>query len=192
MEEHYIYQEYKSYLNSCDEFEKICIEQRLINQIIWYDTSAIKKQSMYKGLMICTIIFTAIIPILSLFTSFKYGLIATVLIALLSTSSSAILSILNLCEYRNLWVEYRSNCEMLKSILHRYFMKSNEFNVPDKKVNLDLLISSCEEYMTKEFQTWAELSHDYKKNSDLTVLLLLHMLPQKCLVCKDIVHREHQ
>lgn len=163
MEEHYIYQEFKPYLDSCESFEKTYIKQRLINQIIWYDNSAIKKQEKYKHLTIISIILTSIIPVLSLFTGYKYGIIATVLITLFSATSSVILSIVNFCEYHKLWVEYRSTCEILKSILHRYFMKSNEFNSSDKKANLDLLISSCEEYMTKEFQTWTQLSHEYKK-----------------------------
>ena len=164
MEEHYIYQEFKPYLNSCTPFEKTYIEQRLLSQIIWYDNSAIKKQDKYKHLTIASIIFTSIIPVLSLFTGYKYGIIATVLITLLSSASSVTLSIVNLCEYHKLWVEYRSTCEILKSILHRYFMKSNEFSSSDnEKTNLDLLISSSEEYMTKEFQTWTQLSHEYKK-----------------------------
>lgn len=29
--------------------------------------------------------------------------------------------------------------------------------------DLNLLVSTCEEYMTKEFQTWTELSHDTSK-----------------------------
>lgn len=162
-EEHYIYQEFKPYLDSCKTFEKTYIEQRLINQIIWYDNNAIKKQEKYKYLTIVSIILTSIIPILSIFTGYKYGIIATVLISICSTSTSIILSVVNLCEYHKLWVEYRSSCEVLKSILHRYFMKSNEFSSSSDKANLDLLISSCEEYMIKEFQTWTQLSHEYKK-----------------------------
>lgn len=164
MEDHYIYQEFKPYLDACTSLEKAYIEQRLINQIIWYDKSAIKKQDKYKHLTIASIIFTSTIPVLSLFTGFEYGIIATVSITLLSSVSSVILSIVNLCEYHKLWVEYRSICEILKSILYRYFMKSNEFSSSNnEKTNLDLLISSCEEYMTKEFQTWTQLSHEYKE-----------------------------
>lgn len=163
MEEHYIYQEFKPYLDSCKPFEKTYIEQRLINQIIWYDNSAIKKQNKYKRLTIVSIILTSIIPILSIFTGYKCGVIATVLITVCSTSSATILSVINLCEYHKLWIEYRSTCEILKSILHRYFMRADEFSFSDDKANLDLLISSCEEYMTKEFQTWTQLSHKYNK-----------------------------
>lgn len=163
IKEHYIYQEFEPYLSTCNSFEKTYIEQRLINQIIWYDTSAIKKQNMYKHLTIASIILTSIIPVLSLFTGLKYGIIATILITMFSAGSSVILSIINLCEYHKLWVEYRSTCEILKSILHRYFMRANEFSLQDQSSNLGLLISSCEEYMTKEYQTWTQLPHEHKK-----------------------------
>lgn len=161
--EHYIYKEFKQYLDSCNSLEKNYIEQRLLGQIIWYDNSAINKQKKYKICTIVSIILTSIIPVLSLFTSYKYGIIAVVMITIFSTSSSVILSIINLCEYHKLWVQYRSTCEILKSILHRYFLKSKEFSSLNEVERLDLLISSCEEYMTKEFQTWTKLSHEYKK-----------------------------
>lgn len=163
MKNNYIYQEFETYLNSCKPFEKTYIEQRLIAQIIWYDKNSIKKQKYYKRLTIVSIVLTSFIPIFSLFTRYKYGIIANIVITACSASSAAILSIINLCEYHKLWVEYRSTCEILKSILHRYFMRSNEFNSSDDNENLNLLISLCEEYMTKEFQTWTQLSHEYKK-----------------------------
>lgn len=163
LKKHYIYQEFEPYLKSCSPSEIIYIEQRLINQIIWYDNNATKKQDKYKHLTILSIILTSIIPILSIFTGYRYGIIATILITVCSTSSATILSVINLCEYHKLWIEYRSTCEILKSILHRYFMKVNEFSSSDDKSNLNLLISSCEEYMTKEFKTWTQLSHEYKK-----------------------------
>lgn len=161
--EHYIYKEFEPYLKFCFIPEKTYIEERLINQIIWYDDKAIEKQNKYKKLTIISIVLTATIPLLTLFTRYEYGIIATILITISSATSSTILSIINLCEYHKLWIEYRSTCEILKSILHRYFMKSNEFESLDKKESLNLLISSCEEYMTKEFQTWTQLSHEYKK-----------------------------
>ena len=55
------------------------------------------------------------------------------------------------------------SCEILKSILHRYFTQTNEFKTTDNNKRFKLLVSTCEEYMTKEFQTWTELSHDTSK-----------------------------
>lgn len=160
--EHYIIAEYKNYTTSLTGNEKTYIENRLINQIIWYDDSAIIKQNKYKHWTAASIVLTAIIPVISLYTSI-FGIIASTLIAVLSGASSAILSIINLCEYQKLWIEYRSNCEILKSILHRYFLKVGEFASDNPEENLRLLISTSEEYMLKEFQTWTELSQPNKK-----------------------------
>lgn len=155
----YIKNEYKEYLCDLDIKQKNYIKHRLIDQIIWYDENASKKQKKYKCLMIISIISTAIIPVLSLFTTYKYGIIPTLIIAILSGMSSVLLSILNLCEYQKLWTQYRSTCEILKSILHRYLTGMSEFANIDKKERFDLLVSSCEEYMIKEYETWTKLSH---------------------------------
>lgn len=138
------------------------IKNRLIPQITWYDQKAIIKQKKYKYWTIISIVLTALIPILSLLTENRCGKIVVILIAILSSASSCILSIINLCEYHNLWIEYRTMCENLKSILHRYFMKNGEFNSVNLRDNLDLLVSSCENYMTKEYMSWTELSHSSK------------------------------
>lgn len=163
MEEHYIYKEFEPYLANCSDLEKNYIVGRLINQIIWYDTKAIEKQKKYKFLTIASIILTAAIPVLALFTNFDYGIVATVLITLFGTVSSAILSIINFCEFHKLWIQYRSNCEILKSILHRYFIQGKETSEKGKESNLNLLILNCESYMVKEYRSWADLSHEYKK-----------------------------
>lgn len=123
----YINDEYTKYTNNLDENIKNYIEERLIKQIKWYDSSARLKQTKYKRLVISSIIATSIIPILSLFTTYTIGVAFATIIAILSSTSSVLLSIANLCEFQKLWIQYRSNCEILKSILHRYFTGANEF-----------------------------------------------------------------
>ena len=65
MKDNYIFKEYQDYLKKCSSTEQSYIYNRLINQIIWYDKQAIKKQAMFKRLTIISTISTAIIPILS-------------------------------------------------------------------------------------------------------------------------------
>ena len=48
--EHYIRKIFEPFLKSSASYEKDYIEKRLIEQIIWYDKSAIKKQKRYKHL----------------------------------------------------------------------------------------------------------------------------------------------
>ena len=159
----YIQEEFKEYVEKLDSNKKVYIQNRLLGQIMWYDKQAICKQKKYKILSIISIILTAIIPAISLYTGFEYGIIASTGIAIFSAISTAIMSILNLCEYQKLWIEYRSNCEILKSVLYRFFTRSKEFYGLNEEKAFDLLIQTTEEYLLKEFQTWTELSHSLNK-----------------------------
>lgn len=163
MEKNYLYQEFRPYLECCDDDERNYIEQRLIGQIIWYDKKAVVKQKKYKTFTLIAIILTALIPVLTIFAETGNSSLVTFLIAVFASGSTVFLSVLNLCEYQKLWIQYRSTCEILKSILHRYFMGAREFSSDNKKENLNLLISSCEEYMIKEYETWTQLAHECKK-----------------------------
>ena len=104
--------------------------------------------------MIASIILSALIPVITLFSDSACPLIAKVLITAISSTITAISAIISLCHFQELWIQYRSNCEILQSVLHRFFTKSGEFhNCSDEKA-LDLLVMTCEEYLTQEFQTW--------------------------------------
>ncbi|MBU5478005.1 DUF4231 domain-containing protein [Eubacterium sp. MSJ-13] len=158
-----IYNEIDVYLKDCDEEEKAYIANRLLSQILWYDNKAVIKQNKYKRFTIISIILTSCIPIVAVFTKGEYADLATVFIDALSVASSALLSIVNFCEYHKLWVEYREACEILKSNLYRYFMKIGEFDKLDKTEALKLLIVSCEDYMIKEFKNWKQIPHEKEK-----------------------------
>lgn len=161
--EHYLYKEFESYLDVKDKNKNNYIVNRVIGQIIWYDKKSISYQHIYKKMSIISIILTSCIPVFTLFTRYKYGIIASVIIAILSACSSVIISISSLCEYQKLWIQYRSICEMLKSILHRYFMQLGEFSNNDACDNLKVLAFTCEEYMTKEYQLWTNQSRETDK-----------------------------
>ncbi|HAU86542.1 MAG TPA: hypothetical protein DCW90_13930 [Lachnospiraceae bacterium] len=165
--EHRIYKEFEKYIPYLNTEETNYIENRLIEQIIWYDNESQKKQKNYKYWTIASIVMTALIPTLSLFTNYKYGIIASVTISILSASSSAILSIINLCDYQKLWIEYRSNCETLNSILHRYLAHVGEFDSIDKPRNFKQLVLTCEQLLTCEFKTWTNLVNKTTKERDI-------------------------
>jgi hypothetical protein len=104
--------------------------------------------------MVTSIILSAFIPIFTLLSDASYGIIIKILITTLSSAITAISAIIALYNYRELWIQYRSNCEILKSVLHRFFTKCGEFNNVDESKSYEMLVMSCEEYLTKEFQTW--------------------------------------
>ncbi len=163
----HIQKEYEEYIktSNLDILRKNYIIERLIRQITWYDEQSQAKQKRYKICMIISIVATAIIPILSLFTSCKYGIIATIIIAILSSGSVAIISISNLCQYQQLWLQYRPACEILKGMLHRFFTGTEEFSNKNDVEKFNILVSSSEKYMTKEYETWTKLSHTVTKEA---------------------------
>ena len=161
--EYYIYKEFELYLTNIANDSTNYITNRVINQIIWYDKKSIDKQKQYKKYSIISIVFTALIPILTLLTGYRFGAFANILIAILGSASSAILSISSLCEFQKLWVQYRSTCEILKSILHRYYMGVGEFCSDTPQENLQLLCTMCEEYLTKEFHIWSNTCNEKEK-----------------------------
>ena len=168
----YIIKQFEPYLDEMENSPlKTYIEKRVLDQIIWYDQKSVEKQTRFKKLTIVNIILNAIIPLVVLFSD--YGILIKALVTGLSSSAGAINAIVALCEFKDLWIQYRSNCELLKSTLHRFFLKSGEFRhiADDQSALMDALVASCEEYFTKEFQSWVVVTNgdrkteDYQKNS---------------------------
>ena len=168
----YIIKQFEPYLDEMENSPlKTYIEKRVLDQIIWYDQKSVEKQTRFKKLTIVNIILNAIIPIVVLFSD--YGILVKALVPGFSSSAGAINAIVALCEFKDLWIQYRSNCELLKSTLHRFFLKSGEFRhiADDQSALMDALVASCEEYFTKEFQSWVVVTNgdrkteDYQKNS---------------------------
>ena len=139
------------------------IEQRVLAQIEWYDGKSAKSQKEYKRLTIISLIFGACIPILTLLLD--YGLAVKIIISSLSAASSVLTSIIMLQGYKDLWVKYRTNCETLKSTLHRYKTRTGEFCFENDKSNFDLLVSICENHMLNEFQSWEQFYSSSNQSS---------------------------
>lgn len=156
----YIIKQFKPYLDEMENSPlKTYIEERVIDQIVWYDQKSAEKQTRFKQLTGANIILNAIIPIVVLLSD--YGVFVKLLVTGLSSSAGAINAIVALCGYKDLWIQYRSNCELLKSTLHRFFLKAGEFRhiADDQSALMDALVVSCEEYFTKEFQTWVVVTN---------------------------------
>lgn len=131
------------------------IDNRLLAQIEWYDRKSALYQKNYKRFTSITFLLSACIPIFSLLLDL--GLAIKLIVVALSSSITIITSIMSLYNYKDLWIQYRSNCEILKSVLHRYKTKTGEFCSKSNQANFKLLVSSCEEYMTNEFKCWGLL-----------------------------------
>ncbi len=145
---------YLSDMEGCST--KHYIKERLLNQINWYDKKSRRNRYGFLMTVIFSIAMSALIPVITLtpamspeMDSFSYRLIITAF----GWSVTAISSISAFCRFRELWIQYRTQCEFLKSILYRFFSSCAEFkNSPEPE---KLLVELCESYMMKETHIWA-------------------------------------
>lgn len=130
-------------------YEKSYINNRVIKQMEWYDNKALSMQSHYKKLSILSFCLSSVIPILALIQS---SFVNKIIVAILGSAVSIINYILNICTYKDLWVKYRTNCELLKSRLHLY-LNLQERN--QEKFNE--FVQECETCFTDEFNSWNDI-----------------------------------
>lgn len=146
------------YIQDTDINRKNYINNRILGQIEWYDSKSSAYQMKYKSWTIASTILSATIPILTLALNFD-GILSTICkfaISIISSFVTVISCALAMTKYKELWIQYRTNCEILKSILHKYCTKTGEFDSDDIQKNFSILTSSCEDYLTKEFEKWEE------------------------------------
>ena len=154
-------EEFNYYLTHMEESPlKNYIEERVIAQINWYDKKSIaikaKEQKWFK----MAVISNAIVPVIVLLSD--CGPLIKILIAFLSSASGTITSILNKNNDREIWIQYRANCEKLKSILHSFFLEQN-FPVYDEK-SINSFINTCEACLTEEVCHWQNAMLKQEKN----------------------------
>lgn len=125
------------------------LKNRVLDQILWYDKKATHNQKMFKELSIVSFCISTSIPILTIFGD---CLILKILIALFGSIVSVISYIINIYTYKDLWIQYRMNCEMLKSEVSKFANKVPPYNTD---IAFSRFVENCEQYFTKEFSKWA-------------------------------------
>lgn len=159
--------EFEKYLNVMNDGEqKTYIDQRLLGQIVWYDKSSIDSQKVFKRWSNVSMLAGISIPVLSVLSAnLGFDKVFQVIVAVIGAVSAIASSKISQNRSIDLWTSYRSNCEILKSNLHRYFSKTCEFyNMSDEEA-FNLLVVTSEEYLVKEFLTWTE-ANTPRKNEE--------------------------
>ena len=141
------------------------IKYRLFDQMQWYEKESAEKQRRFKALSLAAIVINAVIPVVTLLS--EYGVAVRIGIAAFSAAAGVIGTVVNLCRYQDLWVQYRAGYEYLKGILYRYFMRIGEFS-PDAEdpAQCDRQLQSlCEDYFSNENGTWHSITSQSDKKS---------------------------
>ena len=152
---------FKGYLDFLDDSErKNYIENRVIRKIEWYNKRSISNKRCYIGLMVLSFILSSCIPVITLVSQKYSSFCFKVTICGLGICVSTISTLIAFYNFKELWLQYRSNCEILKSRLHLYFTKSGEYKNMDEKEAFNKLVVECEKQIKDEKIKWVSLKNN--------------------------------
>lgn len=127
------------------------IEQRLDDQIRWYDRKSRTNRLAFQGLRVVEILAGATIPLLVGYVkqvpAFQFvvgglGLLVTVIAGLLA-----------LYRFQENWTEYRLTCELLRHEKFMFLTHSTPYNVTEP---LSVLVDRAESLISSETNRWAQ------------------------------------
>ena len=132
---------------------------RLEDQIAWYDRNSIKNQRQYKRTKFVVIVSASVIPLLATITRAEVrwmtgglGLLITVLEG-----------VLQLNQYQQNWVSYRSTCEALRHEKYVYLGKASPYSEAGDPHAL--LAERVESLVSQENAKWLVARQDSKSKN---------------------------
>src|SRR5256886_11453900 len=127
------------------------IEQRLSDQISWYDRKSSTNQSWFKRLRFAEIVAAAIIPFLSGFAGHSFSI--KIAIGALGIVVAAIASLLGLLQLQEHWIEYRAAAESLRREKFLFLTQTDPYDNDDA---FHLLVQRVEALLSKENTDWVQ------------------------------------
>src|ERR1700722_4106816 len=125
------------------------IIQRLEDQITWYDVKSRSNMRWYKRIKISEIASAAVIPFLAA-SNLPHAVFATGILGVLVTLFEGTLQ---LNQYHENWIRYRSTCESLKHEKYIYLANAGPYaNVEKTRA---LLAERVESLVSQEHAKWA-------------------------------------
>jgi hypothetical protein len=138
--------------------ENTYINDRLEDQINWYDSKSQTNQRWFKRLRFTEIICAAIIPFLAGAPSSIYGQIVIGILGIV-IAVSASLSVLN--KYQENWLTYRTTCETLRHEKYLFLTKCKPYDNSD---SFNKLVERVESLISKENSHWFRNTGDKLRN----------------------------
>ncbi|MGI6557412.1 MAG: DUF4231 domain-containing protein [Limnochordia bacterium] len=133
--------------------EQEYFEQRLDDQINWYDKKSVFSQQRYKQLRTAEIVLSLLIPFATPFIPSNHYLVYVVGVS--SVALALIAGLLSLHNYRDNWVEYRNTCENLKREKYMYLTKTGPYA---RENRFAILVERVETIMSCERDIWQEVA----------------------------------
>jgi len=126
-------------------------EQRLDDQIDWYDRKSSLNQSAYKRMRLVEIVAAASIPFLAGYA--QASVYVGIAIGLIGLTVAALAGILSLYRFQENWNEYRSAAESLKQEKYLYLARTAPY---DGDRSFELLVQRVEALLKSETTAWTQ------------------------------------
>ena len=127
------------------------IEQRLNDQIGWYDRKSTANQRWFKRLRFAEIVAATTIPFLSGFADKSSSI--KIAIGALGVFVAVIASVLGLLQLQVHWMQYRATAELLRKEKFLFLTQTDPYNKDDA---FHLFVQRVEALLSKENIEWAQ------------------------------------
>jgi hypothetical protein len=131
--------------------EKDYLEQRLQNQIDWYDRRSGSAQTGYKSLRTLELVAAALIPLLSGYTA--QWPVLTYAIGGLGLVVALVAGLLSLHRHQERWIEYRATAEALHREKFLFLTRAAPYDGPDAFARL---VQTVEARLASENAAWTQ------------------------------------
>jgi hypothetical protein len=139
------------------------LQERVDDQINWFDGKGLSNQRCFKSLRITEIVSAAIIPFMVAYSdAIPYGKIIVGSLGMLIAISAGIAT---LNQYQENWLMYRTTCEALR---HEKFLFITKTKPYAEENAFEHFVSRIENLISKENAQWAHVTK--KKPPNKTVL----------------------
>lgn len=133
---------------------------RLEDQIAWYDRKSVSCQRIFRRIKIVEIVAAALIPFLAALGSKEIPW-STWFTGGLGVVITVFEGLLQLGQYQQNWITYRSTCEFLKHEKYLYLGKAGPYtSAPDPHA---LLAERVESLVSQEHAKWASAQQSQPK-----------------------------
>lgn len=140
------------------------MEERVDQQINWYNIKAQKAQNMYKIFQIIEIILAALIPLLAGYT--KECEIMAMIVGVLGAGVAIIESICKINQYQENWIRYRCVCELLQQQKYLYLTETVPYNRSGEDID-NVFVQKIENIIALENSQWKTLYMSDERVNDL-------------------------
>lgn len=128
---------------------KAYLQDRLDDQIKWYEVKSQHNQRWYKYLRIVEITAAASIPFLAAYMAEISSIRA--IVGILGILVTVVAGVVTLYRFQELWIEYRTTAEGLKHEKHLFLTKTTPYDTDEP---LPLLVERIEGLISKQHTVW--------------------------------------